>query len=223
MKDVHDIFREAAIESGKNIFFNKRKEEGNDGLAFILTLLLFVGSEGVKIIFRKGFGRNGLNMGMIIGCFLCLGGISAYCFYSASNPEQQLKNKESAISYLVTGLLFSCIGLYIVVRGVTYILSALKASDLSDNPGKAFLLNFLKKDRWDDDQIKYIAEPSLILCLGIGYSFFNLLGGVAFMIMAISVWGRAVIEIIILGNPILQRLNNKSNRISGSKSNNRVK
>lgn len=223
MKNSHDIFKENGLVALKNILSSGDDKGKEDKLLYaIMALLLYSGSEGISIIFRNNFGRNGLNIGMIIGCFIGLGGIAGFSFYFYFTPEKMPEGYGSPLSYLITGIFFSIIAIFILVRGIVLIWNALEAGDLSEYPGESNLLSFLKKERWSDGQIKFIAEPFTVISIGGAYAFFNLMGGLALMFCAVSVWARALVEIIILGNPILQKINQHSANSSANKSKNRV-
>ena len=146
---------------------------------------------------------------MLISCFICLGGVSAYSFYCYFNPNE-IETSGSETSFLITGLLFSFLSIYILGRGIILKHVAIKSKVQMDYSGDTNFLNILKKYGWKKEQIHLIAEPLIVLFIGFAYLFFNLIGGITIMVFAISVWARLLIEIIFLKNNVINKINTPS-------------
>jgi len=182
--------------------------------ALAAFVLLLVGAEGVKVAFRRNFGKGGINLFRLILCSLGFFSVAIASFVIIVEVNSSLPFMVSPDSFFVNGIIFTLLGIYILVQGIRAWKKARK-SQLSSYKGDNFRLNFLTQKGWTGRKIQNVAEPLIVINLGIWFCFFNLLGGLIFIICGLSVWF-TLLEDLILGKTNMQnvaaRMNTNTNQ-----------
>ena len=212
-------------------FIDSQPSESNTGkgnnenrpaqLKLILTLIalaafitLLVGAEGVKVVFRRNFGKGGINLFRIILCSLGFFSVAIASFTIIADNDASVPFMISSHSFLVTAIIFTLLGIYTLEQGIRAWRTA-RTSTLTFYKGDNYRLNFLVQKGWSERKIQNVAEPLIVINLGIWFCFFNLLGGLIFIICGLSVWF-TLLEDLILGKRNIQRvaerMNNNTNQ-----------
>jgi len=160
-----------------------------------LGILVIVGHEAIKIIFRRNFGSEGLSMTKLIIAALAFGIIS-YSSYSIYEAESDFMQANSLNSDIITSIFYTFLAIYILVKGFT---QKAKPNDgfHTQYRGDSTLLSFLVKGGWSPAKVQNQAEPLLTLALGVFLSAINLLWGLPLIFCAVSVWLHSVLESIM--------------------------
>ena len=183
-------------------------------LGMIAGLLFLLGNKATNIVFRKniGMGSDGL-LGLITLVLLFLG-LGITFFYIDSVPFEFLKDSKPN-SFPITGIVFIILALYIAFKGFHHYRVAERNNIHPDYEGESNLLSFLNTNyEWSERTIKYFVEPFYILFVGTLYFFFNSLGGIIIIFLAISVWFNPII--------LLFGFRKEYNRINSNKVINKV-
>ena len=187
---------------------SSNKGNNSSAIRFFLALtglLFFIGAEAVKVFFRKNFGVKGINLVQLILCSLCFLGIgilSVMQFLDPENTRVHISDDTSQLSFLIIGVGYITLALYILRKGILERMKAVKANNYSDFQGDADVMKILAEKGWSQNKIRYLAEPMYTLILGIVVLFYNPLGGIPLLFCALSVWGHAAMEFIFLQKPL---------------------
>jgi len=176
-------------------------------LAF-LALLAFVGEEAVQIIFRKNFGKGGLDPIRIIVCFLLFEIIAVAFFLTGLFADDSLEVIGSRLSFFLASGFYAVLGFIILLKGIRGIKEAKEDYLLS---GESAFLSFLTKDGWSHSKIQNIAEPVLTLAIGVFFLLINIPWGIPIIYCALSVWACKVIDSIFLIPPSNPNSNRQQN------------
>jgi hypothetical protein len=175
----------------------------------ISGILLFVGNEAIKVVFRKNFGFKGISIGRVIVCFLCFltFGIVGIVF-SISNDGRELSDLWfGRSSFFVSGVFYILLSFYLLRKAFVQRANAIKNQDFSDYQGESDLLNTLHLHGWSQTRIKYLAEPLYTLLLGATVFCYNPFAAIPFLICSLSVWGFGIMEFMFLQQPFQPDLN----------------
>lgn len=198
MKDTNDIF-----ESLSGIFF-KNLIDGLDGknnaavTRFILAataMLMFVGTEAVKLVFRNNFGSKGVSIVRAVLCFLAFGAISAASIAASLYPQQGFEIIGHPISFFVMGLFYAVLAFYVLIKAIVQKARS-KDQVHPQYRGDSTLLSSLMKSGWSQARVQNLAEPLLTLGIGVFLTAFNLLWGIPLAFCAVSVWLHQLLEAI---------------------------
>lgn len=158
-------------------------------------ILAFIGEEAVQVVFRKNFGAKGLSRWRMVLCFILFELIAIACFaMSQSGKEMPIA---SPASFILAGFFYLLLGVYVIWKGWTDWKEA--QSNTQVHPafaGESNLLSFLLKDGWSQSKVQYLAEPLLVIAIGILLCGINLFWGIPLIYCGISVWVCAVVEAI---------------------------
>lgn len=188
----------------------------------LTAIFAFVGTEPVKVIYRKNFGFGGINLlCLIISCFffLVLGVISLIVGIAAllgsftdSKEYNFIQGEGGGISFLIVGLLYIQIARYSFFKG----LKDIKESKSSIKPvgylGDSALLSGLKKEGWSQDKIQWVAEPLLTILIGVCICLFNILGGIPIILCGLSLWVYLFIDHFFLQDDLNETVNRMNNQ-----------
>lgn len=225
MKNADDFFNPLAGKAFTELI-NSTNDKNSSGqirlVLALLGLLAFVGVETVKVIFRKNFGSKSLNIAKIVLSFLAFVGIgliaiTVYAEYGTSDEEQVIGSHSS---FLVTGLFYFGLGIYVLVKGLVE--KAKSKRLMRVYPlfrGESTILSFLIKDGWSPSRVQTVAEPVLTLALGIFLLAYNLLLGFPVIFCAISVWVYQLFEQVVgvmsvVDNTMQQKGHNRGGNFS---------
>ena len=191
-----------AINEGIN---STQKDNNPAAVRLFLALagiVLFVGAEGTKVFFRKNFGTKGINIFQLILCCLTFIAIGIVCVgLGLDNPHDSFINGIGFFSFLVTGVFYVTLGIWILRKGILEKIKAGKNNFQSDFKGETDVLKVLEERGWSQNKIRYLGEPLYALLLGLVFAIFNPIGAIPLVACAISVWGHAIMEFIFLQNP----------------------
>lgn len=199
MKNEKELYKSTLVSAGRAALSDNPKG-GQLSQLLIFQSVLLAGAEAVKVIFRKNFKKDSIDLLSVgIACF-CFAGISAFSFW-------QMSKTESDVDYF-RGAIYAAVTLFVVWQGVA---KHAKSSDTNPNPdGESDLLGFLYKDGVSSTQIQYVYEPIVLLSVGIFYCFFDIWGGVPLIGCGVSVWVKWAVNSILLDNRIQKSINEKS-------------
>ncbi len=220
MSNTDENFNALTGKAGKEIIEASNPNNNAAAIRLFITLfgiVIFLGNDAVKIIFRKNFG-------MATGSFIRLLILSAILlilgiYLSSGTGTIEVPGYEwgSPLSYIVTGILFIILSPFLLYKGVKYWQNPVRANVHPDYEGESNLLSFLHKDySWSEGLIKYFAEPFYVLLLGVLYFIFNPFGGIIIGTCAISVWLFPVLKSFFppMENTRGKRKEDKTNRVS---------
>lgn len=167
-------------------------------------ILFFVGAEAVKVFFRKNFGIKGINIIQLIICCICFLGLGILGILQFLFPEKIFLYDElgiTASSYLITGIAYIFLAVYLLRKGILERYKAQKTQNLSDFRGEPDVLKVLADKGWSQNKMRYLAEPMYTLLLGLVMALYNPIGAIPLVFCALSVWGHAVMEFLFMQNP----------------------
>ncbi len=191
-----------ALNEGINSTNEKNNSAAIRLFLAVAGILLFVGAEAVKIVYRKNFGIKGINMFRLIICFLCFLGIGILCISVGLSGEMENKGYWfTDSSFVVCGAAYVILSFYLLRKGILERIKATRNQVYTEFTGEPDLLNFLKEYGWSRNKIQYLAEPGYTLILGIVLAAYNPLAAIPVVFCAISVWAHAVLEFVFLQNP----------------------
>ena len=173
----------------------------------LLGILAFVGSEAVKIVFRKNFGMTRLAWVRYVLCILCFAIISAVSFYMVSSNYDFAKKSASPNAHLSSGIIFAVLAITVLIKGIK---DANKNVNLH-NDGDSNVLGFLRKEGWKLTTIQNFAEPMLTLLIGIFLLTYDYFGGSAIIFCAISSWLGVLFDKFFQPSSMEDDLNNLNN------------
>lgn len=173
--------------------------QGKDGNApraiaaifFFALAFIFSGVEAVKILLRRDFAKNSIDLFPLLLSGLSFIGWGGWCL---SVPVSILMFADSNIdispigsiaSFVIGGLFYLFVGLRVLVRGY----GEWKNSHNEDGGttlGVSTILGFLRDSGWSEYQIKQIAEPSLLFATGVLLSGINLFLGIPLFFCGVS-------------------------------------
>jgi len=192
-----------AINEGINSTNEKNNSAAIRLFLALAGILLFVGAEAVKIVYRKNFGIKGFSMFRLIICFLCFLGIGIACISFGLGDE--LNGRDfwfmSKGSFVVCGAAYIVLAFYVIRKGILERIKASKNQLYTDFGGEPDLLRILLEYGWSNNRIKYLAEPVYTLLLGVLLALYNPMAAIPIIFCAISVWLHAVLEFFFLQNP----------------------
>ena len=209
MKTTNDILKANLAEVGRQLPDEEKRSRERDWkliLAAFISLAI-VGAEPVYAMFRKNFGKGGIDLfrlSIAFACFIVVSAILVYHFYI---DESFGEIYGSVDSYLITAMLLTLLAVTFLVRGLS---RHRTATDNLGHIGDSELLSFLAKDGWSQNQIQLIAEPLCVITIGGAYCFYNIIGGVAIAFCGVSVWLRTPIELFYLKNRVQNNINTQS-------------
>lgn len=180
---------------------------------FAFGILAFIGEEAVQVVFRKNFGAKGLSRWRIVLCFILFELIAITCFVTS-----QIKDAlpiASPASSILSGFFYLILGIYVIRKGWSDWKEAQNNTQVHPHfAGESNLLSFLLKDGWSQSKVQYLAEPILVIAIGVLFCGINPFWGVPLIYCGISVWVCAVVE-AIFSEPALNQYT-KQNPQSGS-------
>lgn len=174
----------------------------------ILAILLFVGAEAVKVVFRTNFGSKSINPYKLVlcaACFLAMGLFSISVIYE----NEFLISNFGLFSFIATGIFYIFLSLFILIKGFRQKKNAERSSDFSEYEGNSYILSFLADEGWPQKKIKTLAEPLLCIAVGFFFSPINPFLGIPIIFCGLSVWLYQVIENIWGLNPVKNTLEQK--------------
>lgn len=186
----------------------------NVAMLAALGMLAFVGFDAIKVVFRNDFGSRGFNLFRVILAalaFLILSGVGLHLATSDTYIDPVVGSR---FTFALAGIFYMTAAFYLLVLGF-------KKKKISrqnqfihpDYEGDSSLLGFLVKEKgWKQINVQLIAEPVLVLSIGITLSLVNLLWGLPLVVCALSVWGSIVVNFIFGVNPVENKLINKGYR-----------
>lgn len=196
MRTENDIinahFVQVAKHSTPNNSPNSGQLKGAGRLPVLLwCLITYIGSEAVKVIFRKDFGKGGLRLDLIIISSLLFAGVSVYAFYQSLIINDSERQTGTSDSNFVTGILYAILCLYVLIVGISRYYKSRKSEDIPENYlGTSFLIGPFFKGTWRIEKIQFYAEPLLTLAIGISFCFVDLIAGIPLVFCGISTWVR---------------------------------
>ena len=171
-------------------FLNGKNERSQKLAIFLfIVILAYAGVEAVKIFFRSNFGKKGLDIWkwlLSLVAFIAIGIIALNDYLAIEQYSTTLGNSKDFL--LHTSVFYFVLALLLLVKGI------IEFRKKKTNPvhpsyrGDSTVLGFLGESGWKQAKIQNLAEPLLVLAVGIFLSPINLLLGLPLVFCAISVW-----------------------------------
>lgn len=218
MYNSNDLLKKMTGQAAKHMVDVTGEENGSAIFRLLLTIcgiLIIVGAEAVKIVYRKNFGVAGFDIFKLIACVLCLGGVSALAFEQVNSFDNFALESGTNTTHFITGILYALLALYVLVVGIVHAVKAAKDNQHANYNGESNLLGFLLKEWRSEEAIQYGAEPVLTIAIGIFLLGFNKLAGWPIIFCGISVWVNYLIEAFLGGQSSRQtaeKLNQQYNQ-----------
>jgi hypothetical protein len=183
----------ATVEAINSTNEGNKSSEIRLGLA-LTGMLLFVGNDAVKIIFRKNFGIGTvgiIRLILLVLIFTALG----ILFMNIGEIDNDYISV-STNSFSITGIVYVGLAAFILFRGVQHIKQSNKLNIHPDDEGEANLLSFLQEQYgWKQVNIQYFAEPFYTLFIAALLFFYNPIGAIPLAVCALSVWLFPIVKI----------------------------
>lgn len=150
--------------------------------AFLLCIaFLFIGVEALKVIFRRNFIKNEVNIIVIILAAFAFWGWAWLCF-----SQQESENyRDIKDNLTVAGWLYIFIGLIVLARGA-YEWNKSNKSNSGTILGESILLGFLKNSWWDEYRLKLFAEPLAVFAIALPLVAVNYYLGIPLLFCGVS-------------------------------------
>lgn len=197
MKESDDLFNSLVRTFAKDVFLPDEKDKGKDNrvLLYLLGILLFVGAEGVKVMFRNNFGKQGLNLFRVILCTLVFWGIALISYVNFDDYTQDMYIWGSQKSLLYTAGFYSFFGLFVLIKGIIEYTKAIQRTDIHPYyKGDSYILASILSEKISNKRLQMVEEPFLVLSVGVFLSGFNFILGIPLFFCAVSVWGYQIYE-----------------------------
>jgi hypothetical protein len=194
---------------------SKGKKQGATFSAlFFVALMTYAGVEFVKIIFRKNFGKMGLNSVKLVLVGLILAVVAAVAFFSYGAEEttksvfwRGTKNIE-----FWTGILYSFLLIYVAIVGFKEKGKNVHAIHPAYR-GTSKVFKFMINEGWKPSKVQDLIEPLSLLALGVALLPFSILLGAPFIFFSISYWLHLFVEGIMDFHAARENLANQGHRV----------
>ena len=153
-------------------------------LFFALLILLFVGDEAVKLLFRKNFGTSGTHWWKAVLCVLAFGGCGVFAFGVGFDSTNNVPFY-GPLSFVLAGALNFALALFLLYK---WLILPRDRSAHKYYRGDSTVLAFLLKKGWSQSKVQNLAEPLTLLCAGVLLSAVNPFLGLPLMFCAVSSW-----------------------------------
>lgn len=201
MKDRKNFSESLFKQLLEYIFKPSTPGSENRGLLAVLGLLAFVGEEAVQVLFRKNFGKDGLNPVRVIVCFVFFELIAVICFLIWGYADHPFKVGGSQTSFIWAGTFYMLLGLTVLIKGKKDIENSKISTKTYKYAGDSALLGFLTSEGWSHAKIQSIWEPIFVIAIGTFLSFINLLWGIPVIYCGLSVWICSILDALFLESP----------------------
>lgn len=159
-----------------------------------LALLTYVGVEIVKLVFRDNFGSKGISPIRVILSVIALFTIAGVSLIMTFGSKQDFEGiNGNPAEFFVIFIFYLSMAIYISLKA----LRAYKHPNDKIHPnyrGDSTILTFLMNDGWSQAKVQNLAEPLLVMALGIFFSIVNVVWGFPLICCAISVWLHMILE-----------------------------
>lgn len=208
-----------ALGDGKNIG-KKIKAAIYLGLA-ALIVLLFMGAEAVRALFRKNYGVSGERGARALFVFALFTATSVLAFYAMiivddkEIPEWFLFLQGSDM-HLITGVLYSALALHVLIKTIRYWIRTAQDKISPFDEGVSILAKYSKFRSWTKRDLFCKAEPLITIAIGFIYGVFDIIGGIPLIFCGLSVWGNELYQ-SVKGYEIKKDMANMNKHISTRK------
>lgn len=188
---------------------SKNERATNVAVLLALALLAYAGVEAVNLMFRKNFGKKGVNVYRLLLSSLAFVVIAvvAFNYYFDYTPDSMYMGSKS--SFLATGIFYILLTVFILIKGITALSQQSDHAIHERYRGDSALLGFLAKGSWNPALVQNLGEPLLLLSFGFFLMPINLLWGIPLMFCAISSWLHLLMETIMGVLGVRNLLSNK--------------
>ena len=195
------IFNQLGKSFGKYTFEalvdSKNDRNGSVAILLALALLAYGGVEAVQLIFRKNFGKKGVNVYRLILSTIVFVVLAIVSFNYYNDYTSDLISMGSKSSFLATGIFYLALAVFILVKGILA-LSQKKTHAIHESyRGDSGLLGFLARGTWSQSLVQNLAEPLLLMSIGFFLLPINSLWGIPLMFCALSSWIHLLMETIM--------------------------
>lgn len=201
MKDRKDFSEGLLKQLLDSIFRPSTPGTENRGLLAALGLFAFVGEEAVQVLFRKDFGKDGLDRLRLVLCFILFEILAAICFLTWHYADHPLENIGSEQSFVWAGIFYLILGFVVLQKGSRDYEKALASKKPYKYTGDSALLEFLASEGWSQSKIQNFWEPIFVIGIGTFLSFINLLWGIPVIYCGLSVWICNILDRLFLEPP----------------------
>jgi len=213
----------AASSAGNNLISNTRKDGDNPAaiklFLNLLLILILVGSEGIKVIFRNNFGKHGINLFRLVLCACCFAGIAylasnnfhwnlSQAIIGRTNYNNQFAHTYSPIKNQ-NNITFAChsisiiyalLAAFIFIKGIISYIKASKEKPDSNYKGDSYLLGFLEDYGYSQERIQFLVEPLYVIFIGALLSLYLPKSGIPLIFCGFSIWVNILVD-KMFGNP----------------------
>lgn len=181
---------------------------------FLLLLLTYAGVEFVKIVFRKRFGKRGIRSAKMVFVVIAMTiiAIVAYVGYFDTKAISEPIYGSKTTS-LYTGIFYTIVVLYISFKTFKEKGRKNLYSIHENYRGTSTVLNFLIEGGWQPSTVQNLAEPLLMLAIGVFLLPTSLLLGLPLVISATSYWIHLAAERILNFHDARDRMANKGHEV----------
>jgi hypothetical protein len=223
MQEPHDVFKTMLKMAGENYRKSQHGKLGDNEAAkasstfqlLLLGILLFVGADAMKVLFRTNFGSKSISLLRI--------GIASLIFFLwgviCLAIAMFIKNQRAIDFFLLNGgqpALYIIAVFYFVLSFSVFRIGSVERSISKQSerfiydPGISLLFGYLVSAGFSELKVQMMVEPFFIFSVGIALSCINLFLGVPIVICGISLLAYELYEKYFLGTDhIYQTLKNK--------------
>ena len=193
MKHTDDVFESlnwSLFRMLPDLFDNNGGKGARDSvvikvLFFALLILLFVGDEVVKLLFRRNFGASGIHWWKAVLCTLAFGGCGISAFQIGFEINASEAQFYGPLSFMVAGALNVGLSCFLLYKWLILPRNRLAHKYYR---GDSTALSFLLEKGWSQSRVQNFAEPLTLLCAGTLLSAINPMLGLPLMFCAVSSW-----------------------------------
>lgn len=154
-------------------------------------LLTFIGSEAVKVVFRKNFGKGSLRLDLIVVSSLIFAGTAIFAFQQSMLEYDSQRYTGTSDTNLVTGILYTVLFFYVLIVGVSCYRKSKKNRNRPERyQGDSYLLSPFFKGKWKEEHIQFYAEPLVVIAFGTAFCFVDFIAGIPLLFCGLSIWVR---------------------------------
>lgn len=191
MRNSEDVFQGLSMSFFRLLVESTNKHNHSAHIRLLLVIcavLVFVGVEAVKIVFRTNFGSKGLSLFRSILSSIAFGVIAYLAYEGSRGGIREIDEFGSPHSFVIVMIFYGILSIYILSKSI---LQKIKKPNPKIHPnyrGESTLLAFLIGSGWSPAKVQNFGEPLLTLAFGVFVMAINLLWGIPLVFCAISVW-----------------------------------
>lgn len=166
----------------------------------LLVLLIFIsyaGAESGKIILRNHFGKKGITWEwVLVACLLLVVVVvySIFCYLDLNDAAEFIGVQGT---HLITAIFYTVVIILLIIKTLKTINQKEKGNANDLYRGDSFFLYKLISAGWKPATVQNLAEPLLLVAVGVFMTPINKLFGIPMIFCGLSMWVQLAVETIV--------------------------